>query len=44
MPYECYIFSKSLNKSPIRLWNNKQLGLKYQLEFENKDEIKLKKF
>lgn len=34
LPYDCYIYSKSLNDKKISLWSNKILGLTYQSELE----------
>lgn len=34
LPYDCYIYSKSLNGKKVSLWNNKILGLAYQSELE----------
>lgn len=38
LSYDCYIYSKSLNNSPLELWNDKFLALGQQSAFENVDE------
>ncbi|MBR5389601.1 GNAT family N-acetyltransferase [Candidatus Saccharibacteria bacterium] len=42
LPYDCYIYSKSLHGEKVQLWNNKMLDLAFQSELENvpKDKIK----
>lgn len=42
LPYDCYIFSKSLTNSKTELWNNKILGLAYQTELDHMNESKIK--
>lgn len=34
LPYDCYIYSKSLVDSKVELWNNKKLGLAEQYGFQ----------
>ncbi len=40
LPYDCYIYSKSLTDKPVKMWNNKLLDLKGQQKLNYFDCIK----
>ena len=42
LKYDCRIYSKSLTKNPVTLWNNKNLGLSYQSELDHMSKEKIK--